>query len=125
MTISERIFELMNARGMSQKNFSDVTGIPQSTISDWRKKNTNPASDKIMIICHVLQVTPTYLLSGVEPDGDRGRTVDYLVIDKNSRDGLLLECYHNLNMGEQERLLGYAQAMFEMKERIGDGSNGQ
>ena len=115
MTISERIFELLALRGMSQKNFSDATGIPQSTISDWRKKNTNPASDKIMIICHTLQVTPTYLLSGVEPEGDRGRSVDYLVIDKNSRDGILLNHYHNLNIGEQERLLGYAQAMYEMK----------
>ena len=115
MTISERIFELLALRGMSQKNFSDATGIPQSTISDWRKKNTNPASDKIMIICHTLQVTPTYLLSGVEPEGDRGRSVDYLVIDKNSRDGILLDHYHSLNIGEQERLLGYAQAMYEMK----------
>lgn len=116
MTISERIFELLNECGMTQKKFSDATGIPQSTISDWRKKNTNPASDKIMIICHTLQVTPTYLLSGVEPDGERGREVDYLVVDKNSRDGILLEQYHNLSIGEQERLLGYAQAMFELKK---------
>ncbi len=41
MTISERIFELLELSGMSQKNFSDATGIPQRTISDWRKKNTN------------------------------------------------------------------------------------
>lgn len=116
MTISERIFELLEEQGITQKNFSDATGIPQSTISDWRKKNTNPASDKIMIICHTLQVTPTYLLSGVEPDGGRSREVEYLVIDKNSRDGVLLDCYHNLNVSQRERLLGYAQAMFEMKK---------
>ena len=115
MTISERIFELLALRGMSQKNFSDATGIPQSTISDWRKKNTNPASDKIMIICHTLQVTPTYLLSGVEEEGNRGRGMNYLVVDKTSRDGLLLEHYHSLSIGEQERLIGYAQAMCEMK----------
>lgn len=115
MTISERIFELLSQRGMSQKHFSDATGIPQSTISDWRKKNTNPASDKIMIICHTLQVTPTYLLSGVEPEGTRGRELEYLVVDKTSRDGRLLEYYHGLNLGEQERLMGYAEAMSEMK----------
>ena len=62
MTISERIFELLALRGMSQKNFSDATGIPQSTISDWRKKNTNPASDKIMIICHTLSYKKNQLL---------------------------------------------------------------
>lgn len=51
MTISERIFDILDKKGMSQKEFSLATGIPQSTISDWRKKNTNPASDKILIIC--------------------------------------------------------------------------
>lgn len=115
MTISERIFEILELKGMSQKKFSDATGIPQSTISDWRKKKTNPASDKIMIICHILQVTPTYLLSGVEAEGNRGRVVEYLVVDKTSRDGTLLDYYHNLSVGQQERLMGYAQAMSEMK----------
>ena len=32
-TISDRIFELMKERGMSQKTFSEKTGIAQSTIS--------------------------------------------------------------------------------------------
>ena len=115
MTISERIFELLEAKGMSQKKFSEATGIPQSTISDWRKKKTNPASDKIMVIAHTLQVTPTFLLSGAEPDGARARAVEYLVDDKTSRDGILLEQYHRMTLGEQERLMGYALAMVEMK----------
>ena len=34
MTISERIFKLLQERGMSQKEFSDRTGIAQSSISD-------------------------------------------------------------------------------------------
>lgn len=116
MTISERIFELLSDRGMTQKDFSDATGIPQSTISDWRKKNTNPTSDKIMIICHVLQVTPVYLLSGVETEGQRGRKADYLIIDRKSRDGILLESYHDLDVARQQRLLGYAQALREMEK---------
>lgn len=65
--------------------------------------------------CHTLQVTPTYLLSGIEAEGNRGRSMEYLVVDKTSRDGMLLEHYHNLSLGEQERLMGYAQAMVEMK----------
>ena len=58
MTISQKIFKLLELEKLSQKDFSEKTGIPQSTISDWRKKNTNPASDKILIICEVLKVTP-------------------------------------------------------------------
>ena len=66
MTISERIFELLKERGYTQKEFSKKTGIAESTISDWKKKGTNPVSDKILTICDVLEVSPYYLLSGTE-----------------------------------------------------------
>jgi transcriptional regulator with XRE-family HTH domain len=66
MTISERIFELIRERGYTQKEFSKRTGIAESTISDWKKKGTNPVSDKILIICKVLEVSPYFLLSGSE-----------------------------------------------------------
>ena len=41
MTVSQRIFTILDEKKMTQKEFSEKTGIPQSTISDWRKKNTN------------------------------------------------------------------------------------
>ena len=69
MTISERIFELIKQRGYTQKEFSVRTGIAESTISDWKKKGTNPVSDKILIICRVLEVSPYFLLSGSEDPG--------------------------------------------------------
>ena len=68
MTISERIFELINKKGFTQKEFSRRTGIAESTISDWKKKGTNPVSDKILSICEVLEVSPYFLLSGKEKD---------------------------------------------------------
>ena len=73
MTISERIFELIRERGYTQKEFSKKTGIAESTISDWKKKGTNPVSDKILIICEVLEVSPYYLLSGIENKDGRSR----------------------------------------------------
>ena len=45
MTISERIFKLMEEREIAQTDFSKATGIAQSTISDWKRKKTNPSSD--------------------------------------------------------------------------------
>ena len=48
---------------MRQKEFSEWTGISQSTISDWKRKKTNPSADKILKICEVLGVTPYELLS--------------------------------------------------------------
>lgn len=45
-----------------------------------RKKNTNPGSDKILLICAALEVTPEYLLSGVSEDSDRALGVRYKLI---------------------------------------------
>lgn len=45
--IYERIFELIKLNGMTQKEFSKATGIPESTISDWKKKGYNPGLDKM------------------------------------------------------------------------------
>ena len=78
MTVGQRIFELLDKKGMSQKEFSIRTGIATTTISDWRKKNTNPGSDKILLICAALDVTPEYLLSGVTEDSKRGQAMDYV-----------------------------------------------
>ncbi len=116
MTASERILQLLDERKISQKDFSEKTGIPQSTISDWKKKKTNPASDKIMIICQVLNVTPEWLLSGIEEDGDRGNKNDYYIIDKNSDLGELMISYSDMNTKQRERLMGYAKALLETHE---------
>ena len=39
MTIGERVLQLTHERGMTQKEFSEKTGIPQSTLSSWKGKN--------------------------------------------------------------------------------------
>ena len=46
MIISERIFKIMEDKGMNQLQFSNATGIAQSTVSDWKRKKTNPTADK-------------------------------------------------------------------------------
>lgn len=111
MIISERIFMLLNEKGMSQKKFSDMTGISQSTISDWKRKKTNPASDKIMLICHVLDVTPYELLSGVE--NTNYTQLDYVIVDKKSEEYQFLETFQKFEKSEKNRLMGYMQALME------------
>lgn len=62
MIISERMFNIMNDKKITQLELSKQTGISQSTIADWKRKKTNPSADKIMKICRVLEVTPEELL---------------------------------------------------------------
>ncbi len=117
MTIRDRIFEKLDEMDMTQKEFSKRTGIAESTISDWRKKKTNPVAEKIMVICKVLDVTPEWLLSGVEIRGDRSNPHEWYAIDANTEAGVLLSTYNSFDSKTQARLLGYAQALQNMTEK--------
>ena len=64
MIISERIIKVLKERNMTQAEFAKQVGISTSTISEWKKRKTNPTVDKIMDICNVLQITPDQLLTG-------------------------------------------------------------
>jgi transcriptional regulator with XRE-family HTH domain len=110
MIISERIFKRLEELGMSQKEFAEQTGITPSTISDWKRKKTNPASDKLMVICKALKITPNELLSGTS-DTQNKWDVEYMLVDEKSDDYILLEQYHNLDVRSQERLMGYLLAL--------------
>ena len=109
MIISERVFKLLKEKNISQKEFSEATGIAQSTISDWKRKKTNPASDKIMIICDVLGVDPIELLSGTE--GESFKQPEYLQIDKNSAEYEIVESYRSMDPRAQARIKGYIDAL--------------
>lgn len=113
MTVGQRIFYLLEKNNMTQVEFSKRTGIATTTISDWRKKNTNPGSEKIMAICAALDVTPEYLLSGVCEDSVRGKDVDYLIIPKGTDERILLELFSDMPWLERAHLLEYAKKMIQ------------
>ena len=116
MLIRDRIFQKLEELDITQKEFSEKTGIPQSTISDWRKKKTNPTAEKIMVICKVLDVTPEWLLSGVEVHGDRGNPQKWHVIDADTDAGKLMVAYNGMNADMQARLIGYAEALLNLSK---------
>lgn len=114
MLISQRIFELLEEKKISQKEFSLRTGIAQSTISDWKRKKTNPAADKIMLICEVLKVTPYELLSDTRNGCSR---TDYVLIGKGTDEHMLIEQYRSLKQMDKGRILGYMQLLREINEQ--------
>ncbi len=111
MVISDRVFKLLKEKGMSQKEFSERTGIPQSTISDWKRKNVNPASDKIMIICEVLEISPSELLTGI--GDDTYMIPEHIIIDKEGDEFRLVSGYRELDEKRKDRLIGYMEALLE------------
>lgn len=116
MIISERIFQRIKELGISQKEFADRTGITPSTISDWKHKKTNPAADKLMIICKALQITPNELLSDTSDNQDKW-DVDYMLVDEQSEDYILLQQYHTLDVAKKSRLMGYLQALCQTEDK--------
>ncbi len=117
-SIGTRIIEIFKERGMTQKEFSEKTGIPQSTISDWRGKGLNPNVDKIMVICEALSVTPQDLLSGEKSNGNHD--VDFLYIDKDSPEYNLVIEYRKLKKEDRMRLIGYMEALKKIDEKHDD-----
>lgn len=114
MLISERIYQYLEEKKMSQLEFANRTGISQSTVSDWRRKGTNPSADKIMIICEVLEISPYELLLGTENRKHKEyKQVDYVVLNKESREYQLIETYQKLDSDAKKRLEGYLFALRE------------
>ena len=111
MTISERIFEILQKKKMTQKEFSNRTGIPQSTVSDWKSKKINPASDKILIISDVLDVSPYFLLSGM---GDEKYERPQKMVIEDEMEYYLIEKYRKLDRTYRERMLGYMEAVCDI-----------
>ncbi len=109
MIISERIFHILREKGISQKEFSDRTGITQSSISDWKRKKTNPNAEKIMIICDALGISPFELLQDT-PRGS-GSFTEGIFISKETLDYEILTVIHPLPRDVKTRLLGYAEAL--------------
>lgn len=118
MTISENIFRLLKERGIKQKEFSALTGISESTVCDWKRKATNPSSDKIMIICEVLGVSPYELLSTCE--SPKFVQTDTITVDKQSEEYKVICIMRECDLAARNKIIGYAEAQAEL---IGKGGN--
>ena len=116
MTISERIIERMKQLSMTQREFAAKTGIKESTISEWKKNKTNPSSDKILGICKALDVSPEWLLSGVDPAASRNKNREYYVVDVHTDTGILIEAFNGLEKSQRDRILGYVEAFSAMNK---------
>lgn len=112
MIISERIYKMMADKKISQIEFSRKTGISQSTISDWRRKGTNPSADKLMIICEALDCSVYDLLLDTKNKKHKDyKATETVVIDKDSKDYKIIEAYNKLDLDDQKRLEGYLDAL--------------
>lgn len=97
MTINERLFTIMDMKGITSADLAKGTGIRANTISDWKTKGTNPSADKIYRICDFMGISVDFLLTGEETaSGDL--TVENMSLKEQ------LDFYYN-HMSEIEQQL--------------------
>ena len=65
--IRDRIFSLLDEKGISQKEFAQILGISSQTITDWKKGKSRSFSNKFPIIAQKLGTTTEWLLEGTGP----------------------------------------------------------
>ncbi len=66
MTISQRIFYIMETKNLKQSDLAKYIGVANSSVSDWKKKGSTPSADKITKISEFLNVPTDYLLGNTE-----------------------------------------------------------
>jgi len=120
MLISERIFKILTKKNMTQAEFAKRVGIANSTVSEWKKKKTNPSADKIMDICVVLEVTPEQLLSGRGIDNGEEKTGMQSEEIITPMDRKIICDYHSMKEEQKKRLLKYMEVLKQLEELEGD-----
>jgi len=98
----------METKGITQLELASQTGIAQSTISDWKRKKTNPSADKIMSICGVLDVSPFDVLQDTIPSKGAGE-VDFLIASQGTPEYDVLKKMEKLNKKTKAEVATYVK----------------
>ena len=117
--VRDRIFEELKNKGITQKAFSQMTGIAESTICDWKRKGLNPSVDKLPAICKALGISASELL-GMEDTFHEEAYSDVLSADEK----LIIETFRSADNSMQKRLLEYALHMSQENTVVDEDSSG-
>lgn len=119
MIISERILKIIKEKSITQAEFAKRAGIATSTVSEWKKKKTNPSADKIMDICIALEVTPEELLTGRGIDEGQGLENSDKEDKMTPIDWQIIKDYHGMKDAQKKRLLKYMATLKQLEELEG------
>ncbi len=126
MTISERIFYLLERQNKRQAELARILGVRQNTISDWKQNSRNPAAEHLEAIADFFGVSIDYLVTGHEAQhsivaqGIFGNENSHNVVTINGTaaelsefETELLQIFGELSTRQKNSLLSYA---YDLKE---------
>lgn len=99
MDVLERIRNLRLERNWTEYQLAEKSGIPQSTISTWFRKQNLPTISSLEKICYAFNITLS----------DFFREDKYNNLDENQIK--LIRNFHKLNKAQQESLLVFLEQL--------------
>lgn len=69
MSFGTRLKKARNEKNLTQKQLGDIIGARHNSVSNWENDQNKPGAGTIDILCKILNISPSYLISG-ETDAD-------------------------------------------------------
>lgn len=64
MDFKERIFQARKAKGFSQEELAEAVGVSRQAVSKWETGEAMPDTEKLVTLCHALELDMEYLALG-------------------------------------------------------------
>ncbi len=100
MTVLERILQLKEERNWSEYRLSEESGIAQSTISSWFRKEINPSISSLESICRAFHITLSQFFA-----------YDNTPVDLTDTQRELLSSWSKLTAHQQQLLLAFLKTI--------------
>ncbi len=100
MTVLERILQLKEQRGWTEYRLSEESGIAQTTISSWFRKNVNPSVSSLENICKAFNITMSEFFA-----------FENTPVSLTDKQKSMLENWNKLNEYQQDLLLKLLKSM--------------
>lgn len=94
MTVLERIMQLRNDRNWTEYRLSEESGIAQTTISSWFRKNITPSVPSLENICKAFNITLSEFFAFED---------EAVVLTKNQKQ--LIDSFSRLNTTQQKIIM--------------------
>lgn len=110
MSINERFFYLLEKNNITQKEFSQKTGIPTQTISGWKTRKTDPPANLISSIADFFNVSCDFILTGNEKSNEC-----YYYSNNNEE---FLDTFSLLSKKDQEEIIEFMKLKLRLSKKV-------
>lgn len=104
MTINERLFIILDEKGLKDIDLAKKIGKNKSVISTWRSRGTNPPVETIVSICELLQISVEELLTGESGDTltpeEQALLAAYRRSDERGKRNIMKEALYEAEQGK-------------------------